>query len=551
MELAFTIGYLLPTLTGLILAGLAWLAPPRKGIGGPIAFGMLSITCWIAPEFVWMVTDGAVQRWAVLLQPTGIVLAATGFLTISRVMSEPNWRPDLRLFLDLLGPLAALVMGLTNGTHHLLVTSFTPDGTGGARWTVGPLFWVVVALSFSYAVRGALNLWRMRHAAAVQWRQIRTVLAGAGIALGTGGASCAQALVRGGSGTDRFDFTAIGIAVTLAVSACALYSQGLGRILPVARGLVFAELADAVLVLDNDDVVVDLNPAAERLFVGRQARQRTFVGLDAASLLGPPPGHEVTTWQDRIQVPGGSVDLDIRASPVRSRREVVGRVLVLRDVTEENARRRELAGVTDRLRQQVQTIDSLRRHLAELAVRDPLTGLHNRRHLELTLTTMAETHTFDDGPFCVAFIDLDNFKSVNDEFGHGAGDLLLVEIARQLRQVTGPQDTVARYGGEEFLVLLPATTKQAGHRQAREWLDLCRHTVITPHPGQQALVSRTISVGLACFPEDGTTYQAIVAAADAALYEAKRGGRNRVVQAPRRAVQPVPALEPTTPEGAS
>ncbi len=171
----------------------------------------------------------------------------------------------------------------------------------------------------------------------------------------------------------------------------------------------------------------------------------------------------------------------------------------------------------------------LRAVLRAQAIRDPLTGLFNRRYLtellELELRR-AQRSRYSVG---VVMLDIDHFKRVNDTFGHQAGDMLLREFATLLKTNCRGGDIVARFGGEEFVLVLPsvsledATRRAETLRKASEDLQLVRdHRTLGPV---------TVSLGVAVFPNHGTTGEALIQAADAALYRAKQGGRNRVLTA--------------------
>ncbi|NMF86918.1 diguanylate cyclase [Aromatoleum petrolei] len=173
----------------------------------------------------------------------------------------------------------------------------------------------------------------------------------------------------------------------------------------------------------------------------------------------------------------------------------------------------------------------LRESLREQSIRDPLTGLHNRRFLEefveREIIVAARKRADGDHPgFAVLMIDVDHFKKFNDEYGHDIGDLVLCEVARTIQAGTRATDIVARYGGEEFSVVLTDIAPEL----ARERAESLRAAVAGLEPkGPRGFVGRvTVSIGLAHYPHDGACSADLHAAADNALYEAKRGGRNRV-----------------------
>jgi diguanylate cyclase (GGDEF)-like protein/PAS domain S-box-containing protein len=171
----------------------------------------------------------------------------------------------------------------------------------------------------------------------------------------------------------------------------------------------------------------------------------------------------------------------------------------------------------------------LREALRNQSIRDPLTGLFNRRYLEETLDREIRRAVRADQPLGVVMIDLDHFKNFNDTCGHDAGDAILRETSSFLTKSVRAEDIVCRYGGEEFVVILPmASAKATQVRAERMRLRLRELTVL--HQGR-SLTQITASFGVAALPEHGTEPSRLLEAADAALYRAKREGRDRVVVA--------------------
>jgi len=162
--------------------------------------------------------------------------------------------------------------------------------------------------------------------------------------------------------------------------------------------------------------------------------------------------------------------------------------------------------------------------LERLSVTDALTGLYNRRHLMGTLASEVQRSRRLKRPFSVLLADVDHFKQYNDAQGHLAGDAALVKIAEILRNMTRGVDCVARYGGEEFLVVLLETTITTATTVAERIRSRVAAEVLE---GGRT----TLSIGVAECPAHGDTPEDLIASADAAMYQAKNGGRNRVVAA--------------------
>ena len=171
----------------------------------------------------------------------------------------------------------------------------------------------------------------------------------------------------------------------------------------------------------------------------------------------------------------------------------------------------------------------LREALRTQSVRDALTGLYNRRYLEETLEREMRRAARAEQSLGILMIDLDHFKNFNDTYGHDAGDVVLRETGASLTKGIRAEDFVCRFGGEEFVVILPTADPETSRTRAERLRTKMRELTIMYQGKSLGMV--TISVGVAAFPAHGTSPKELMAAADAALYEAKRGGRDKVVVA--------------------
>lgn len=179
----------------------------------------------------------------------------------------------------------------------------------------------------------------------------------------------------------------------------------------------------------------------------------------------------------------------------------------------------------------------LREALRTQSVRDALTGLYNRRYLEETLERELRRAARAEHSLGILMIDLDHFKKFNDTYGHDAGDMVLRDTGASLTKGIRAEDFVCRFGGEEFVVILPTADPETSRARAEKLRTKMRELTITYQGKSLGMV--TISVGVAAFPAHGTSPKELMAAADAALYQAKRGGRDQVVVASAKAVEHV------------
>lgn len=172
-----------------------------------------------------------------------------------------------------------------------------------------------------------------------------------------------------------------------------------------------------------------------------------------------------------------------------------------------------------------------RRQYERAAMFDGLTGIHNRRWLDETLHRMVKRHEAGGNPLSLSLIDIDHFKSFNDKYGHAAGDHVLTVVASVLATKLRPTDLVARFGGEEFVIIFPDTNIEEAAIAAERVREAVA-TEVLEMPDGSPLPSVTISMGVSKLAE-GQSVPEVLKTADAAMYEAKEAGRNRVVVSSR------------------
>ncbi|NRR29619.1 diguanylate cyclase [Oxalobacteraceae bacterium] len=183
----------------------------------------------------------------------------------------------------------------------------------------------------------------------------------------------------------------------------------------------------------------------------------------------------------------------------------------------------------------------------ELALHDPLTGLPNRRLLEDRIATTLQHAVRQQSKAAVMYLDLDGFKAINDTHGHACGDEILKQVAQRLVGNSRKDDTVARVGGDEFVIVLGSVSCLGDAQEpANKLIDV----VSEPYQVGALTLHLSTSIGIALYPDDADHVNALIAAADGALYDAKRSGKNRCCAAqhsadgtphPRHTMSPAPA----------
>ncbi|SOC84612.1 PAS domain S-box-containing protein/diguanylate cyclase (GGDEF) domain-containing protein [Ensifer adhaerens] len=285
------------------------------------------------------------------------------------------------------------------------------------------------------------------------------------------------------------------------------------------------KLADMVIWLDESGRYVFVNPAATKL-LGYSAKE-----LSRMHVWDVDPFFDQDRWQrhwqdvveqksfrlETVNVSKAGVEIPIEVTVNYVQFE--GRAFncsIVRDISERKRAEAELRGLTEKI--------------YRLSVTDALTNLSNRRHFDLTLQNELDRHASSEKPLSLILLDIDAFKQFNDTYGHVQGDEALQSVALSLSQtVSRPTETLARYGGEEFAIILPETALD----RATEWAERSRlkiESLAIAHSSSPAAQHVTASFGVVTF-EDCRRMSPIdvLLAVDAALYEAKRLGRNRVV----------------------
>jgi diguanylate cyclase (GGDEF)-like protein len=186
----------------------------------------------------------------------------------------------------------------------------------------------------------------------------------------------------------------------------------------------------------------------------------------------------------------------------------------------------ELRNANQLLQLQIERIEMLQEQLQELAVRDPLTELYNRRYLQESLEIEFAHPERSSLPTAILMMDSDHLKEINDKYGHKAGDDFLVHISKTIRKSVRTGDIACRYGGDEFVVVLSNVTKETALSRAEKLRKkIASHSIV--HRNEKVTIS--VSIGIAMFPEHGSVGEILLQKADQALYEAKRMGKNRVL----------------------
>jgi len=261
----------------------------------------------------------------------------------------------------------------------------------------------------------------------------------------------------------------------------------------------------------------------------REAELRNIIDLLTRAMVSVDS--ENAAYHRKILQQGEKMEQITRLDDIRKIKSALEKeVATLRDTVRskqvgEQARIESLAGQVKTLRQEL----SLAK---EETLRDGLTGIYNRRAFDDHLQSLIERNLLQRQDFALLIMDIDDFKAVNDTYGHPVGDRVILALANTCSQMVRSDDFLARYGGEEFVIILPGASRRNAAKKAKlicKTIHKTRYT-LDQHDDSQAPLSLTVSIGVTAFTK-GDTAAHVVERADQALYDAKRSGKNCVITA--------------------
>lgn len=455
--------------------------------------------------------------------PTLFLLFALGFSRNESRLTRRN------LMLLSIQPVVSLLLQWTNPYHHLFYRSLNLVQQGGftiVELTRGP--WYFVNTVYSYILIGVgfllLAQGAMRSGPVYRYQYRLVVLAAVLPWLG----NIFNELNWKASG--KLDFAPLSFGLSGIIFVFSVLRARFMYLIPVARSHLIENMHDGILVLDAQNRIVDINPAMEHFLEGKTS---TYVGKDASDVFTGWLDQADSLWDEietraELKVPRVPPRyLDVRVTPLHDQNQLLGgRLMVFRDVTERRQAEKKLRYANERLQHQLIEIGILQSKLREQAIRDPLTNLFNRRYLEETLDRELARAARENYPICIIMMDLDHFKKINDSYGHEAGDHVLRALANTLSEQSRRGDFACRYGGEEFVIVMPNINKHIAYERARKLRQYLNSLGI---PYERHILTTTISMGIACFPKNGETREAILRAADKAMYAAKQAGRDHIL----------------------
>jgi len=493
---------------------------------------MLAVAEWLITSYFVCLSKGDHNTllW-IYARYTGLALMVPCFAAfVFQLTGQTRWltRKNLRLLFVI--PVFTILVSWSNDLHGLMITDIHYSMDQSLLYvdsvTYGAYFWIHTAYCYAFMLVGiALLARKALHSFSLYRRQATIILLGV-IPIVVVSVIDAFLLFP----EFKHALSPIGFAISGIAFFDTIYHHRLMNVAPIARDLLIECLSDGVLVLDQNNTLVDINPAAEKIL---HLKAERIIGCAGEEVLSPwkeffplLQGRADVRTEINLNVEGQEKIFDLRINhAVDQNAGIIGHLIIIHEITHRKHMEAQLKQKNALLQEQLDEIHALHSRLQEQAARDPLTGLYNRRNLGETLKTDKELADQEHYPLSILMIDIDRFKSINDHYGHQCGDQALVWLSEQFGKTIRANDYIYRIGGEEFLILLRNANPQTACQRAEsirnvvETSDFCYY-------GQP--IDLSVSIGVATYPYHGEEIDSVIRAADKALYAAKANGRNRV-----------------------
>ena len=506
---------------------LTWRRREAPGVFALMIFmGGVVLWTWTYCMF-WLFPDWPANGFWLDATYIGVVIVPTAMLVFAlQVNYLDEWLSKKVLVFLYVEPVLTLAILWTDSYHGLFFggkrTPTTTEFYDGGFW-----FWlnvvyiyIIILISLFVIVRGFLQ------AKGIYRQQHGLILAGVSIPIIANMLRFFGFAPLPGLDPTPIVFSIQGLFYTIGVFRFSTFD-----LIPVAREALLETMPEWLLVVDNRWRLVEINQSALEL-----------LGEERSALIGTSISYVLRAWPELEKIikradrsPTSyqvqfmeNRSMGINITPLFNREgDITGRLVTGQDITRQLQTEARLEEANQQLRAQLNEIQILQETLKQQVIRDPLTGLLNRRVFQEELQIAVARADRKEHSITILIIDIDKFKRINDTYGHAAGDQVLENFGKLLHQQTRKYDLAARLGGEEFLVLMNDADLETGMKRAEELRGLIEN-MESEFEGNSIYI--TVSIGAAEYPSSSDSIQDVMRKADQALYRAKYKGRNQTAR---------------------
>lgn len=480
----------------------------RNSLSAPFSIMCLAISVYIFGYALELRADSLEEiLFFIKMEYFGAPFMSAFFLIFAYRFHFRSSMPFRVGVLALIIPVLTLFFSVTNEFHHLLYrqVSATPyHGSLLINFTPGLWYPVNVIYAYCAILFGGIIFF-------LKWKQdgYRVGSQPFFLFFGSLWPGVVSIIYMLGHSPLRLDLTPFGLSFSAIFYYMAIFRFDFLELRQTVKDVVLREIQEGILVIDDKDRLIDFNRSSAELFPWLNI---ALIGQPLAKLPQARPILEETKNPFELELirSQGTMLFEVRKTDLKENDRIIGSVYTIRDITEEK---------------------KVLQQLNQMANQDYLTGIHNRRSLlELAQGEMDRAARYQH-PTAVLMIDIDEFKKVNDTYGHLAGDQVLRNLVKVCQGRIRRTDSIGRYGGEEFLVIMPETDLEGALTLAETIRQAASEETLS---FDSSIIKYTVSIGVSCATSvsSGSRIEPLIHLADQALYHAKRNGRNRVSTPP-------------------
>lgn len=421
-------------------------------------------------------------------------------------------------------PAITILTASTNQYHHLLWSKFTFETANILTYWYGPYFWISVLYTYLLLSAGTIILLFSTFKFRDLYRnQMILFIIASALPFASNMIYILKIPILIG-----FDLTPISFAICSSIIGLVILKYNFLDIVPIAHHIIFENINSAILVLNEDNRVIDTNSTFLNWINTNLKIGNNFATIKTSEPTLVKICEENTSYDGELKLsnyPNNFFRITINEIPAPGKNNIP-KIVIINDITQLKRKEDELIKKNEALNNKITEIENLKNQLEDQAIKDPLTGIYNRRHLESTLNKEISRSKREFTEFAIMMIDIDFFKNINDIDGHNAGDNVLIEISKEILKCLRNSDYLFRYGGDEMAILITNINRELALKKGNHIRKMVENLNKTIFNYTQKV---TLSIGIAVYPENGNTTSDILKNADKALYKAKSDGRNKAV----------------------
>ncbi|MBI9045851.1 MAG: diguanylate cyclase [Anaerolineaceae bacterium] len=507
----YSIFFILSLLAAGLSVYLAVYAFTKRPARGATTFAYLSLTIavWTFAIPMGMIAPNEEMNffWAVIRMIAVIIIPVFWLILAIKFSDRTNLLKTSNIIFWMIIPALSILLMVTTRQHQLFISEIKIISVGDnlidEAWFFGPWFWIHTAYSYTLILVGDFILIKNAIRMPQQYRlQAVFLILGTTLPLLIN-IAFVFALIPG----LEVNYDPIGFVLATICFYIGLFRYRMFDLKPIARSLLISNMRDGMLVIDPDHRIVDWNPSVREILENLTDQA---IGLSIEEILPDFKNYfNENNSSGSIEIPIRRQNLelifDIKSSPVMKTGQLLGHLLIFRDITQ----RKEMEN-----------------KLESLAISDSITGLFNHRYFyEMGAQELERAKRYQKD-FVILFFDIDNFKTINDTYGHLNGDMVLKIISENCGNQLRETDIFARYGGDEFAVILSETSTEEALQAAERLRIAVEEKIIGIEQGSFQV---TISIGLTEFDaKNDKKIGDLIQRADEALYNSKARGKNCV-----------------------